>query len=421
MTAGSSTVAPALQAGETRERVREICRETLQRNWREGEREGTRYAYTAPSSERYPWQWYWDSCFTAIAWRRMDPARARRELESLLAAATPEGFIGHTIFWGTPVSRTRALFYNVRSRRDFMTATIQPPLLAWAWRIAVGDPSEVPAIVRHHDWVERERALDEDGLLWIVQPDESGLDASPKFDSAFGPYADGLPGFPLLVRRNRRLDFEIRRIAAAGGPVVCGTATNVLHGLSRLALGRPSITPVLVERLYDERRGHFCQLVRRGTRYETSAQPVLTWSALSPLALPDLPEQIGRRLVEEHLLDPESFWLPFPPPSVSARERCFSLRDRFLMLRRYWRGPTWVNAAWLLWLGLVRLGYTEAAGEMADALEVAVAAGGLREYYDPYSGRGMGATSFSWSALVLELLDPDPAATTSHLPAAVTG
>jgi hypothetical protein len=58
---------------------------------------------------------------------------------------------------------------------------------------------------------------------------------------------------------------------------------------------------------------------------------------------------------------------------------------------------------------------------MADALEVAVAAGGLREYYDPYSGRGMGATSFSWSALVLELLDPDPAATTSHLPAAVTG
>ena len=76
-----------------------------------------------------------------------------------------------------------------------MTATIQPPLLAWPWRIAVGDPAEVPAIVRHQDRVERGRAIDGDGLLWIVQPDESGLDAPPKLDSAFGWRADGLPAF----------------------------------------------------------------------------------------------------------------------------------------------------------------------------------------------------------------------------------
>jgi hypothetical protein len=27
------------------------------------------YRFTAPSTGRYPWQVYWDSCFTAIAWR----------------------------------------------------------------------------------------------------------------------------------------------------------------------------------------------------------------------------------------------------------------------------------------------------------------------------------------------------------------
>jgi hypothetical protein len=75
-----------------------LCLKTLEGNWREGERDGRRYAYTAPSAGRYPWQWYWDSCFSAIAWRRFDRARARAELETLLAAATPEGFIGHTIF-----------------------------------------------------------------------------------------------------------------------------------------------------------------------------------------------------------------------------------------------------------------------------------------------------------------------------------
>jgi hypothetical protein len=380
-----------------------MCQNVLEANWREGERDGMPYAYTAPSPGRYSWQWYWDSCFTAIAWRHFEPSRARRELESLLSAARGDGFIGHTIFWASPVDRVRSLFYNVKSRDDFMTSTIQPPLLAWAWSLAVGDPAEVPEIVRHQNWVERERAIDGDGLVWIIQPDESGLDASPKFDSAFGWYADGLPGFPLLVRRNRLVNFDIRRIAARGGPIVCGAATNVLHGLSRLALGLPSITPRIVERLYDERRGVFRQVVRRGTR-ELVAPSVVTWAALSPLALPDLPEQIGRRLVEDHLLDPKRFWLPVPPPSVSAEEARFSLNDRFLFLRRYWRGPTWINAAWLLWLGLERLGYTDAAEEMARKLCRTVADAGLREYYDPYTGRGMGAEDFSWSALVMEMV-----------------
>lgn len=406
-----------LDPGELRER----CRTTLTRNWRQGERDGTAYAYTAPSGGRYPWQWYWDSCFSAIAWRRFDPARSRAELESLLAAATPEGFIGHTIFWAEPVSHLRSLFYNVRSRSDFMTATIQPPLLAWAWRISVGDPTQVPAIVRHHEWIERERAIDGDGLLWIVQPDESGLDASPKFDSAFGWCADGLPGFPLLVRRNRLLDFDIERIAAAGGPIVCGTATNVLHGLSRLALGRPSLTPRILERLYDERRGVFRQIVRKRSRRRATRRPVETWAALSPLALPDLPEDVGRRLVEQHLLDPARFWLPVPPPSVSAAESRFSRSDHFLFLRRYWRGPTWINAAWLVWLGLIRLGYEAQARELAVRLARAVTGAGLREYYDPITGEGMGARDFSWSALVMELVEPDPGARWSHVGEAQTG
>ena len=84
-------------------------------------------------------------------------------------------------------------------------------------------------------------------------------------------------------------------------------------------------------------------------------------------------------------------------------------------LRRYWRGPTWVNAAWLLWLGLVRLGYAREAEELARRITTAVLASGMREYYDPYTGRGMAMPDFAWSALAVELADPDPAARSSHL------
>jgi hypothetical protein len=90
-------------------RIRIVCEATLRQNWREGVRssDGVPFAYTCPSPGHYPWQWYWDSCFTAIAWRHFDRARGRRELESLLAAQHPDGFIGHTIFWDQPLSGRR--------------------------------------------------------------------------------------------------------------------------------------------------------------------------------------------------------------------------------------------------------------------------------------------------------------------------
>jgi hypothetical protein len=392
--------------------VVELAERVLGANWTVGERDGVPYTYTRPSPGRYPWQWYWDSCFAAIVWRRFDAARSRAELESLIRGGREDGFIGHTIFWHRPVSWTRRWFYNVSARSSASTETIQPPLLAWAWRIAVGDPAAEPAIVAHHEWLSANRDLEGDGLLWIVQPDESGLDSCPKFDPVWGRRAHARIGFPLLVRDNRRVGWNAREVRDAGGTVLCEVVVNVLWGLAQLAMGRPSITPAIVERLYDERRGLFWDEAQpSGLRPE-----VQTWAALAPLALPDLPEAIGRRLVEEHLLDPARFWLPIPPPSVAANEPTFDPGSgRSGLVRRYWRGPTWVNAAWLVWLGLVRLGYEDHAATIANALREAALREGLWEYYDPRTGKGHGASQFAWSTLLVEMTEPAEAAESSYL------
>ena len=404
--------------------VLRIAEETLGDSWIEGERDGVHFAYSRPSPGHYAGQWYWDSCFHAIVWRRFDRSRAESELRSLLAGGSEDGFIRHTLFWDRPVDWQRRWTYNVTSRHARNTSTIQPPLLAWAWRIAVGDPAEEPRIAAHHRWLEANRDLDGDGLLWIVQPDESGLDSSSKFDAVWGLRAHARPLFPFLIARNRRLAWDMRAVLADGGPVLCEVVTNVLWCLARMAMGQRSITPALVDRLWDDDRGLFLDLARGDVARESQLDPVdaehrirvSTWSALAPLALPDLPEEIARRLVEEHLLDPRKYWLPFPPTSVSAQEPGFEPRKWKGFLRRlYWRGPTWINSAWLIWIGLLRHGHEPEAMEMAEKLSRAVVASRLREFYEPYTDEGLGAREFGWSSLIAELVDPDPIAASSYL------
>jgi hypothetical protein len=113
-----------------------------------------------------------------------------------------------------------------------------------------------------------------------------------------------------------------------------------------------------------------------------------------------LPEDVRRRLVEEHLLDPRRYGAPFGIPSVAMDEPSF--RPGF-DLWRTWRGSSWMNVAWLLSPALRELGYDDDADRIAGAMADAVRRDGLREYYDPRTGRGLAARGFSWSALVADL------------------
>ena len=153
-----------------------------------------------------------------------------------------------------------------------------------------------------------------------MQPDESGLDYSPKFDPVWGRLGARAARLSAAwspqpaPRLGRAADPRPRRAGALRGDDQRRSGAS-----RRLAAGEPSITPALVDRLWDERRGLFLDEAQPG-----GARPAVeTWAALAPLALPDLPDAIGRRLVEQHLLDPDRYWLPVPPPSVSAAEPTF--------------------------------------------------------------------------------------------------
>jgi glycogen debranching enzyme len=66
--------------------------------------------------------------------------------------------------------------------------------------------------------------------------------------------------------------------------------------------------------------------------------------------------------------------------------------------RNYWRGPVWANVTWLCALALEDHGDRVAAAKMRFRMMEAIEGGGMREYFVPDSGRGLGARDFAWTA-----------------------
>jgi glycogen debranching enzyme len=66
--------------------------------------------------------------------------------------------------------------------------------------------------------------------------------------------------------------------------------------------------------------------------------------------------------------------------------------------RNYWRGPAWTNITWLSAWALERRADADAAAKLRGQMLAAVEGGGMREYFVPDSGRGLGARDFTWTA-----------------------
>ncbi len=75
-----------------------------------------------------------------------------------------------------------------------------------------------------------------------------------------------------------------------------------------------------------------------------------------------------------------------------------------------WNGPVWILSNYLVWQGLLRYGFTDEAGALADKTLDLLAAdiathGATHEYYDPDTGRPIMNKGFiSWNLLACAML-----------------
>lgn len=386
------------------------------------------YSFLCPSPHEYQWQWFWDSCFHAIGVAHVDPEQAIRELETLVTTQRDDGFIGHMYYWGVRLGglfRPWAFGQALPGERLRGSGLIQPPVLAQAVeRVGqvIGDTAFASRFIepldRYHEWLADNRAPDNDGLLVIVSPYESGTDQSPAFDEALG-----IKGSPSRLRagwKNRRIDihnwfagYDSAKMLRRARFYVKESLVNGLYSDSLATMARlhrnvgnaesaatydamaAHVTASMLDKMLDRANGGFMSLVGRDER---RVRP-LTVGALVPLVMPDIPQDIADEIIDRHIMRHDKFWLRYPVPSVAATEPTFSAREAELI----WRGPTWVNTNWLLWRGMKQNGHSENAEYLAARTVEMVASQGLYEFYNPLSGQGMGAKSFGWSSLALDM------------------
>ncbi|MEU1276325.1 trehalase family glycosidase [Streptomyces sp. NPDC005799] len=428
----------------------DIARETLRRNHRSGYSRAAQrpYDYTCPSPDTYPFQWAWDSSYHAIALTHVDTRRARDEIRCLLSATTPTGFLPHMVLWQDDLRATATADYRIDLWQGWRSVTIAPPVVAraaervyqvtgdelWLSRI-------LPPLLGFFAWLRRHRTSPSTGLLEIYQPDESGLDCSPKYDAALG--IDGLPDHAVhdawhaamrsliasyssadrapetpLSGHQRFVwnDVLVNTIYADGLACLARLARAARmpeQTAARLAEESAAVGAALVRHCWDDTVGVFYDLdLVSGTRAE-----VLTASSLFPILLDSVPRHLAERVIEEHLLNEKEFWQPYPVPSVAASEPSY---DPDFSTRAIFRGSSWVNLNWYLYWGLRKCGYHTQASDLAQRTRALVAASGTRECYGPDDTAGHGARSFGWSTLVLDLaaVKSAPAAAVQPGPAA---
>jgi glycogen debranching enzyme len=384
---------------------------------------------TVPSRRQYPHQWGWDAAYIAIGWSWIDPGRAATELESLLAGQWPDGRVPHIVFHpGVP---EEAYFPGPQFWGGATSGLTQPPLHARAALEVARRSDDGDAFLRRvfgrlaaqHAYLADRRDAGGGGLAAIVHPWESGLDDSPAWDAPLAAVELPAGGVAPYERRDRRhVDASERPSDAAydrfvhlarayrdrgyaddgeGAFRVEDPLFNAIwlwstHALIEIAeaIGEDPgphretaarIHEGLMARLWDGERFRPRDLVA------DALVPARTILSLGPLLDPDLPADVAAAVAGElgspHFRGPDGL-------AVASSDLLGPGFER----RRYWRGPIWANLNWLLSRGLRERGFSAEAGDLERTTLALVERSGMREYFDPVTGDGLGADHFSWTA-----------------------
>lgn len=390
-----------------------------------------------PWKVRYPHQWFWDSCLHSIVLTHLDVSLAKRELQSLLYAQQPDGFIPHMIWNRTKmtwVDHLLNMLYFFRSYSPY----IQPPAIAESVErvyLTTRDnaflESALPSLMRYYLYIDRERCPDGDGLAQIIISYESGKDRSPEYDIAYGePNTGQVWRGPMMKQMTRHwtVKWNLRRILSGKFFRVKDLLFNSIYAANLSSLARLCsyarcekeaatfremalhTERSILDKMYDKDSGLFFSL---DARAGDKPLKLNTLSTFMPLLLENIEQQKIEKLVFDHLVNPDEFWTPYPVPAeplsnLDEKERAHAESYRKHII---WRGlQTWLLPNWYILRGLYKQeqrfpgkGFASIARELAKRSYELVKREGFCDYYHSVSGKSSGACGFGWSTIVIDM------------------
>ncbi len=151
------------------------------------------------------------------------------------------------------------------------------------------------------------------------------------------------------------------------------------------------------ELLWDEKDGYYYDRHERTgelIRYKSASSFAVLWAGIAT-------EERAKRMVEEHVLNPNEFWLEFPVASWAKTEEGYYQQKKGRECT--WMGACWIPINYMLMHGLADYGYKKEAMELAvKSYNMVTSEDEVREYYNAETGIGQGINPFwGWSALGL--------------------
>lgn len=359
--------------------------------------------YCRPNRRSYPHLWLWDSCFHSIAWSALGDERGLRELEAVFEGQLRNGFLPHMRYG----KRTYA-----RGPLPKVSSFTQPPVFARALQAAAG--AGLAASDRFDQLLDKAaRALDalwrtrmRDGLLVLVHPWEAGTDDSPRWDSWVGSTSWRRR---LWTKVDREL-LESTEYSADGVAVdnrhfvVASASYNAIAADAAITFSDlvdddgwrrrgQDLAAALDASAWDDEEQLWSDVVLVGPP-DTASARIPTLDALLPaLCTPDRGKadkalaQLGR---------PDRFAAPYGPRFVPPDPATYRPDQ-------YWRGPTWPQLNYLVVLAANRCEVPALAADIAVTTKRSVLRSGFSEYWNPETGRGLGAKPQTWAAVAAGL------------------
>ena len=416
--------------------------------------------WTLAAPTLYPHQWSWDSAFIAIGIAHYDVGRAAEEIRSLLDHQWKNGKVPHIVF--NPAAPPESYFPgpehwasaapgapDAASQPATTSGLCQPPVHAIAARrileVAGGRNEGVEDAHRFlrdvyaklfawHRYLTTNRDPENSGLVSIFHPWESGTDNSPRWfealervevgeglsyerldlkhvkDPSERPVQDTYDRFIWLVELIKRTGCDDDAIYTTSPFLVKDVLFSAILVRANEALleiaetveapdGDRDMIRAWIRCGHEGLDGRWDPELGLCLDYDLRAGCPLvtrTIAGLSPLFSGSGPaarrESLLRTLDSPFFAGHPDLRWPLPP-STSPGEPRFHPRS-------YWRGPVWPVLNWLLWWSLKRSGETERARMLRRASLEQLEDGRFGEYYEPFTGGGLGSDDQSWTAAV---------------------